>query len=68
MTKINFANYTYTDHFAQRAQERFEVSKGNVVDWILENKNMVVDERTSDSIIATDGDGLFLSVPLNQTC
>lgn len=59
MTKINFANYTYTDHFAQRAQERFEVSKGNVVDWILENKNMVVDERTSDSIIATDGDGLF---------
>ena len=59
MAKIDFSKHTHTDHFAQRASERFQVSKDSVTNWILENKDMVVDETTSSSIIATNGDGLF---------
>lgn len=59
MAKIDFSKHTHTDHFAQRASERFQVSKDSVTDWILENKDMVVDETASSSIIATNGDGLF---------
>ena len=41
-------NYTWTDHFAQRAQERFEVSKEQLPKWVTRQIGSLVEYNKNE--------------------
>ena len=69
MEQYNIESYEFTEHFALRAKERFNVEKNKLKNWIQTNKILFKDKESNSEgcIVVTNGDGLFMAIdPKNK--
>lgn len=69
MEQYNIESYKFTEHFALRAKERFQVEENELKSWIQTNRIMIKDKESNSEgcIVVTNGDGLFMAIdPKNK--